>query len=330
MASKKGKIRVGLIRCDRRSLWYGAIFDHIDPNAYAELDPLNYHHLVMYSRVELRHRRAAGFRLVKVYDPDRDAAHTIAKAFRTKPHVCRNLEEVSDDVDLVFIADESTDGKDHPKLAMPGLKKGVPTFIDRPFARTVKDAQAMISLARRKRVPLLSCSHMHMLPQAAWFKSRFQEVPPIGSGMVLGRGPNPAEIADGMELALFLFGDEFGRKAERVQSMGRWPLEIASVCFSKARGKRTLHVDVISSHNSSTRNACFATAIGKRLPLHQDHMDAFAQPEGGRAVVNAIKRMIRTGEPPISYQEMIEVVALVEAGRKAHNKARPVPLKRIR
>ena len=61
------------------------------------------------------------------------------------------VEAVADAVDLVFIANESGDGRDHLKLATPGLEKGVPTFVDRPFARTVKDAKAMIAPDRPKR-----------------------------------------------------------------------------------------------------------------------------------------------------------------------------------
>jgi len=69
-----------------------------------------------------------------------------------KPEVCDTLEKVSNDVDLVFIADCNGDGSDHLKLATPSLKKGIPTFIDKPFADEVKDAIAIVRCAARRTV----------------------------------------------------------------------------------------------------------------------------------------------------------------------------------
>ena len=39
MPGRSKTIRVGMIGCGRRALWYSAIFDRIDPEVYAELDP---------------------------------------------------------------------------------------------------------------------------------------------------------------------------------------------------------------------------------------------------------------------------------------------------
>lgn len=315
----RNRINVGMIGCNKRGLWYGAIFDDIDPDAYAKLDPAAYHHMVYYREVELRIKRATGFRLVKVYDRDAEAARRVAAAFRSRPEVCADLENVCEDVDLVFIANESGDGGDHLALATPGLSKGVPTFIDRPFAATVKDTKAMMRLAKRNGAPVLSCSHMRMLPQAAWFKSRFQELGPIEQGIVQGHGPNPADVADGIELAMFLFGDEFNNRVESVQSMGSWPLELMHVRFSKSSGKRVLQALVVNSHTSATRSAYWAKAVSGRRPLDSPSLDAFVQVEGGYEVLAAIKEMLDTGKAPISQAEMLETVAVAEAGRHSHN-----------
>jgi hypothetical protein len=253
--------------------------------------------------------------------------------------MCGDLDEVSEDVDLVFIANESGDGSDHRTLARPGLLKGVPTFIDRPFAFTVRDARAMVSLARRKRTPLLSCSHMRMLPHAARFKARFAELNTVEVGTVQGHGPNPAHMADGIELALFLFGDEFRGRVDSVQSMGAWPLEIMHVRYAGAkkvllvtgeRAKRTREVVVVNSHTSAARYALWATAISFIKPIDSPDLDAFVQPVGGLAVMNALQTMVRTGEPSLPYAQMIESVAVAEAGRKAHNKPCAVSLKSVR
>jgi len=169
-----------------------------------------------------------------------------------------------------------------------------------------------------------------MLPHAAWFKARFAEIGPVDLGSIQGHGPNPAEMADGVALALYLFGDEFRGRAECAQSMGSWPLEILHVRLSKARPERVLQTLIVNSHTTAPRNAFFASASSARIPVHSEAMDAFVQPEGGLAVMNTIKQMIETGKPPVPYDTMIEEVAIAEAGRKAHNKAKPVPIERVR
>ena len=43
------RIKVGLVGCSKRALWYGAMFDRIDPHVYAEFDPKAYHHMIYYA-----------------------------------------------------------------------------------------------------------------------------------------------------------------------------------------------------------------------------------------------------------------------------------------
>ena len=330
MARKTNPIRVGLIRCDRRALWYGAIFDQIDPEAYSRLDPPAYHHFTWYKFRELKHKRASGFRLTRVYDVDASAARQLATTFGDRPHVCDRLDEVSDDVDLVFIANETGDGKDHLKLARPGLEKGVATFIDRPLSATVKDARAILTLAKKHKAPLLSCSHMEMLPHAAWFKARYREIGPVEVGNVQGHGPNPADIADGIALAMYLFGDDFAGRVDTVQSMGTWPLELLHLRYGSDPEGRVLQALVVNSHTSATRNAFAASAYSHRTPIYVDDLNSFVQPEGGLAVMNAIKKMLKTGNSPISPEAMIEPIAVTEAGRKSHNRAKPLAIAKLR
>lgn len=318
------EIRVGVVRCDRRALWYGAIFDKVDPNAYFEMDPASYHFMTWY-HLELALERARGFRLTRVYDADRNVAARFAQAFGGRPMVCAELDEVSDDVDLVFIANESGDGRDHLKLARPGLLKGVPTFIDRPLAATARDAAALISLAKRRGAPLLSCSHMRFLPHAALFKARFAEIAPVERGVVHGHGPNVGEIADGLALATFLFGDAFGGRLETVQSMGSWPMELVQLRYVVPNLAQRRQVLVVSSHTPSPRRNFAAKAlVSLGQHVDADELDAFVQPEGGLAVMGALREMVRTRCPPLGYAEMLEQTAILEAARKSHNGKRPL------
>jgi len=318
VAGKQKTLRVGLIRCDKRALWYGAIFDGIDPVAYFELDPAQYHHMTCCHPAELTNKRAEGFKLVKVYDPDRKAAERLAAAFNGRPEVCAELGEVSNGVDLVFIDNESGDGDDHARLAKPGLEKGVPTFIDRPLASTVKDAQSLIRLARRRKTVLLSCSHMRLLPHLLRFRNRFAELEPVERGVIHGFGPNPAEAADSVEIAQALFAEEFGGRVTRVQSMGRWPLEVMLMTYADRRRGRVLQALLANTHCAGARHAFHVSVQSNFKPIYLDDVDRFLQSEGGLAVMDAIKESIRTQRPVISYDDMLATVAALEAGRASY------------
>jgi predicted dehydrogenase len=65
-------------------------------------------------------------------------------------------QAVAEAVDLVFI--ESVDGRAHLDLFRKTAPSGKPTFIDKPFATTVSDAKAMLELAAKHKVALMSCS----------------------------------------------------------------------------------------------------------------------------------------------------------------------------
>ena len=150
------KIRVGLIRCDTHGAYYAALMDTHDPRLLR--DPVSlggeasyswqtggayfyfYTHYADPNRIMVD--TVDGFEIVKVWDDHRDAAEMFAQVFLNKATVCDSFEQVSDDVDLVFIADCNYDGSDHLALATPGLVKGVPTYVDKPMAFTCADVNS--------------------------------------------------------------------------------------------------------------------------------------------------------------------------------------------
>ena len=86
----------------------------------------------------------------------------------------------------------------------------------------------------------------------------------------------------------------------------------------------------MNSHSHAPSNPFFAQAMGLMTPIHADNMDAFAQPEGGLAVMKAIAEMVRTGTSPLSDDEMLEPIAVAQAGRKSHNTPNAVDLSSLR
>ena len=128
-----------------------------------------------------------GFELAKLYDErHRTRAEVLAKVFFDRPKVCDELDEVSDDVDLVLVADCKFDGSDHLELATPGIVKGVPTFIEKPMANDLANVKAILKLAQRHNTPIHSMSILGALSDADQFRSRLAEVGPVQFGSIQG------------------------------------------------------------------------------------------------------------------------------------------------
>src|SRR2546423_2327590 len=72
-------------------------------------------------------------------------------------------EQLIGKIDAVMI--ESNQGSRHLERARPFLEAGVPTFIDKPFAGNVREADKLIALARKHNTPVMSCSALRYAPE---------------------------------------------------------------------------------------------------------------------------------------------------------------------
>src|SRR5581483_6305167 len=66
-------------------------------------------------------------------------------------------------IDAVLI--ESVDGSVHRERALPFLERGIPTYVDKPFACSLDDARAIVETAERKHLPLMSSSSLRYAPE---------------------------------------------------------------------------------------------------------------------------------------------------------------------
>ena len=61
-------------------------------------------------------------------------------------------------VDAVWLGDASGFGEDHFDLVAPGLRKGLPTFCDKPIGGSVAGTRKILEFAREHKAPLMSSS----------------------------------------------------------------------------------------------------------------------------------------------------------------------------
>ncbi len=353
MVNRK-KIRLGIVRCDTHGYYFGAMLDKCDPLLLQKNNYVVHHYFSdIYDAKRLTMPRIAGFEIVKAYDYNPENAKIFSETFYDKPQVCEKLEEMTDSIDAVFIADCSGGGGDHLKLAAPFLKKGIPTFVDKPFASTLKDAEAILELSKRYKVPVFNSSILSQLPAADGFKQRFDEIiknpswpipsskpsSRIGLGIVKGVGGAFSQelkgkaVSGGIEerLAYIIHGialgiNLFGKGVEYVEAMGSLPLEYLHMHL-----KNGTEVIVLNASIDVFPETCsfYAEAYSKYGAVHSP---AIGDPEfiyGAEKILHLFKKMILTGKPPIPYEDILEHIAVIEAGQVAQKKGHRVYLKDI-
>ena len=216
-------IRLGLVRCDTHGYWYAPFFAECDPELLRKNDHPVYHYFYsdIFDPKKIRIPQVAGFDLVKVWDADPGRAEEFARTFLGKPSACSSLEEMTEDIDAVFIADCSGDGFDHVALATPFLEKGIPTYVDKPFASNLSDAKTIIDLALKNETNVMSASLLEYNPVAKRFSDEFKRIAPVS--LVVAKGVGGYGLAGtihGIGLARCLLGDG----VEWVEAMGHTTL----------------------------------------------------------------------------------------------------------
>lgn len=333
------KIRVGLVRCDMHGMYYGALMaDHAPLRLQKPMDNsagapytwmsggAHFYFYTFYSdptrmTVPCLHE----FEIARVWDEHPGVGDVFARVFTARPHVCEHVHEVSDDVDLVLVADCNYDGADHLELARPGLEKGVPTFIDKPLANNLENANAIVGLARKHSAPLLSRSILNTLPQARQFAARFPEVGNLEFVSIRGGGPSLA----GQIHAICLAQNFFGSGVRAVESMGENTGGFMRLVYpDEPRFPRC--GAMLSCDTGDTYHCAFyASAYGNMGDIHSPPLGDYVFPYGAYENIKLIRKMVDTRQPPVPYPEILESVAVATAAVKAHNTGRQISLQDV-
>ena len=358
--SSNAKIRVGLIRCDGHGLYFGALAAPHDPlqlqmpipreefrAGAAEFEkyrvegkrpPLGwtinfwgtyYYFYSQYSDpTRINVPTVEGMEIAKLWDANPRAARCAAKLFLDRPVVCDRYEQVSDDVDVVFIADCNFNGEDHLELATPGLKKGVPTFVDKPFARTVRDAKRILALGDRHGAPVLSLSIMRTTPAATRFAQRLPELHRVDFATVQGFGDQMNHLVHVVSLVQHIFGDA----VESVRVTPGKPLRAIHLSWGNRPDRPTQGVTLNINTGALWHGSIYVSAFGPGNATGVIHSGGFGDwehPYGAAVILEKIKEMVKTRRAPAPRDQMLEIIAVCEAIYRAHETGREVPVREI-
>jgi len=213
-------------------------------------------------------------------------------------------------IDAVMI--ESQQGSRHLERARPFLEAGLPTFVDKPFAETVADADAMIALARKHNAPLLSCSALRYDPQITAALNRCKDLGSILSvdawtAAALHQG-NPGLLhygIHGVEIAYAL--------------MGPGCRSVHSIFTDKGE----VNVGLWSNGHASTVRGLRDGKTGFGAVVHYEKGNEVFIVEGSafyRELLKTYVKMCETRQPPMDYAVMREVIAFCAAAVKSHQR----------
>lgn len=91
------------------------------------------------------------------YDPVTQGAIDFCKAF-PGVEVAKSVEEMAENVDAIWLGDASGFGDDHYDLIAPALKRGLPTFCDKPIGETPVGTKKILDFAKQNNAPIISSS----------------------------------------------------------------------------------------------------------------------------------------------------------------------------
>jgi len=266
----------------------------------------------------------AGIRIVAGYPGGTDipASRDRVKGFTEQLRgmgieIFDSIPRMLEKVDVVLL--ESVDGRIHLQEAIPVIEAGKPLFIDKPVAGSLADAIVIYELAKKHNVPCFSSSSVRFSPgiqellkneklgtiqgAATWGPCTYQEgTPDMFFYGIHGIEPLYALMGTGCETVT------------RIQTKDT---DLVSGIWKDGR---------VGTYRGIRKNkADFgAVAFGSKGIVETGR-------EGGyEELCTEVGRFFKTGKPPVSAEETIEIFAFMEAADESKRQGgAPVSLKDV-
>jgi hypothetical protein len=229
-----------------------------------------------------------------------------------------SIEELLPKVDAVILA--SLDGRPHLAQAKPVLAAHKPLYVDKPVAASLVDTVTIFRLAREQNVPCFSNSSLRYSPGIAGMRKD----PHVGA--VLGcdaYSSNSALLPDHPDFYYYgIHGTEIlftimGPGCRTVSRVKTETTDLAAGVWADGR--------VGTLRGIRKGKAGFgATVFGEKGIAPAGKFEGYAP------LLVEIAKFFRTGKPPISAEEILEIYAFMEAADESQRQGgRPVSVAEV-
>lgn len=211
-----------------------------------------------------------------------------------------SIDELLEKVDVVLL--ETNDGNRHLEQVLPVFEAGKPVFIDKPIAGSLSDAIAIFEASEKYGVPTFCSSSLRYAENALSIRNG------EAIGKVTGADTySPASLEE-THPDLFWYGVHGVEMLFTVMNTG---------CESVVR----VHTDDTDVVAGTWNDGRIGTFRGLRSGQHSYGGKAFGEDgeveigpyEGYRPLLVEIIEFFRTGKPPVSKEEILEIYAFMEA-----------------
>lgn len=255
-------------------------------------------------------KRIEGVQVVRVWDPLKASAERLAAACAI-PTVCDRAEECAEGVDAVLIVDDGSG--EQWRYAVHPLRKGVPTYCDKPLAMTAKDAKGIAAIARESGTRFMSASSLRFVPDIVKLA---QEAPELGD----------------IHLATTICGNELVYYGIHALEMAYAVLGRGAVsCLNVGQPGR----NIVRVRYANGRDLLLM--VGEREWMRAGYQINLYGSKGWKTLTPALADLywylldrffdlVRTGRESVSIDEEVEVIAVLEAGKRSLVEKREVTI----
>ncbi len=312
-------LRIALIRVDEHAWWFGGFFNDYDE-----------------ARLEKNHPRSAqrnrtikdvkiplpGVRIVKVWDRDPAKAQEFARTYHI-PVVAARVEEMAEGVDGVLLVDAVGDGSDHLRLVRPFLEKGIPAFVDKPFADTTANAEAIAELARKYSAPVYTSSTLPHILMKRWGEKL------TGAGRVTSAiTGGPIAQNGGPIHSVIANYSLLGPGPVSVQNIGDATRDVVQIRYADGRLGIVYATD---EFRRSPQPQFYGMALAEKDTLISGPIEPMDFQYGASIFLRNFVEMVRTKKAPLPYEQLVEQIRITEAARISKQRGGTVvPLSEIR
>jgi predicted dehydrogenase len=258
------------------------------------------------------------FILAPLYGPEIETAQEVQEAARVK-HIVDSPQDFFDLVDVMMVTCRK--GSEHMKYALPFAKAGMPLFIDKPFTASPEEAKELIRVAKENHSIITGgsgCKYAWDVQTLALIREKMQS-----EGNLLSASMNFAADTDSPYDGFYFYASHLTEMALTV-----FGSEVSSVTAFESKGGvvSIWHYEDYDMTLHYTRNSQDAAAVlyGKTSNvLRPINIDMIYGLEVERFV-----QMLRTGQMPYTYEELIQPVIMIDAILESLNSRKSVSIKK--
>jgi len=207
--------------------------------------------------------RRTGMVISHCWDIDKNDEESFAKTYGCKR--VKNYYDMVDKVDGIIIPSFDTANRANKYLVKPYLEAGIPTFINRPFAFNMADAEEIVNLSRKTGTPIMCGSAYEYCKEVLILKKEVEECSPLyGAAVSSDSSDFPSHGIHPLYWVHKVFGGDISRISYFTKDWKKVPGSVHIEYNPKSDGESSFYVNIVFMKNGPARSWGAMTIVGKK------------------------------------------------------------------